>query len=569
MIATFQVSENIFQAHRASEAPIDFPFSSFAQLFYERVHDPLLSKHTFLTFYDDDRKEQRTYTYAEFGELVGRTITYLRDHLGVQYGDRIATLLFNHDDTVVIYFAAWVLGAAIVPINIEESEKTKRYILDHSEASLVFCWHETFEEINSMRYALPHIQQIISIGDDHFSSWIDAFTRVKPALPIKDGCLSDEALIVYTSGTTGPPKGVVLTAENLLIDAHGISTWHGFMMGDCLMCVLPIHHVNGIVVTLLTPFYFKGKVVLNRRFRTTAFWNRIQEEKVVCASVVPTILEFLLESPKDTRKYRLDHFRGVICGAGPLLKETAARFEDRFHFSIRHGYGLSETTCYSCFLPIDLPPDKHRDWLTTYDYPSIGVPIPHNDMAILDDQGQPLPELVKGEICIRGQTVCSGYLKRPEANEAAFQWGWFRTGDQGFFIRDIHNRPFFFVSGRLKELMIRGGINIAPLEIDEVLREHPSIKFAMAVPFENRYYGEEIAGYVVLREGLPQPSQAAILEFCRRRLPFAKCPKVIVHGEDVPYTTTGKPKRLTLKTQLSDTLARYRNVRFKDVPSKE
>ena len=117
--------------------------------------------------------------------------------------------------------------------------------------------------------------------------------------------------------------------------------------------------------------------------------------------------------------------------------------------------------------------------------------------------------------------------------------------------------------------MIRGGINISPLEIDEVLREHQSIKFSMAVPFENRYYGEEIAGYVVLREGLHQPSQAAILEFCRRRLPFAKCPKVIVYGETVPYTTTGKPKRLTLKMQLSDTLAQYRNVRFKDVRSKE
>ncbi len=131
-------------------------------------------------------------------------------------------------------------------------------------------------------------------------------------------------------------------------------------------------------------------------------------------------------------------------------------------------------------------------------------------------------------------------------------------------MRDRQGRPFFFISGRIKELIIRGGVNISPLEIDEVLRGHPSVKFAMAVPFENRYYGEEIAGYVVPHEGANMPSQSDIMKFCQSRLPFAKCPKVILFGDDIPYTATGKPKRLELKSRLSETLSAYRDKCFKE-----
>jgi long-chain acyl-CoA synthetase len=376
--------------------------------------------------------------------------------------------------------------------------------------------------------------------------------------------LEDEALIVYTSGTTGPPKGVILTAENLLIDADGITHWHGFGQEDRLMCVLPIHHVNGTIVTLVTPFYFGGGAVLNRKFKTRVFWRRLHEERVTCVSVVPTLLEFLLEENEELSSYHLERFKGVICGAGPLLKETVARFEDRFGFPIRHGYGLSETTCYSCFLPNDLNAESRRHWLTAYDFPSIGLPIKHNDMAILDERGQEVSPGARGEICIRGRTVCSGYFKRPDANDAAFRWGWFRSGDEGFYIRDPQGRPFFFISGRLKELIIRGGVNISPLEIDDVLKGHPQVKFAMTVPFENRFYGEEVAAYVVPREATEPPSERELLEYCGSRLPFSKCPKVILFGDDVPYTATGKPKRLELKSRLAPQLAGYRDVQFKD-----
>lgn len=185
-------------------------------------------------------------------------------------------------------------------------------------------------------------------------------------------------------------------------------------------------------------------------------------------------------------------------------------------------------------------------------------------MTILDEHGRPLPPAVRGEICIRGRTVCAGYFKREEANEAAFQWGWFRSGDEGLYLVDDQGRPFFFVSGRLKELIIRGGVNISPLEIDAVLKTHQAVRFAMTLPFENRYYGEEIAAYVVPKDPACTPSEADLLAHCRTRLPFAKQPKVVLFGDDVPYTSTGKPKRLELKARLAGALAQYRDRQFRD-----
>jgi long-chain acyl-CoA synthetase len=420
---------------------------------------------------------------------------------------------------------------------------------------------------------VPSIRAVIAVGEDGFQAAAVPYSigHAQPdafgaAGSLCSGSLEDESLIVYTSGTTGPPKGVVLTAANLLADADAIADWHGFGVGDRLMCVLPIHHVNGTVVTLITPFYFKGSVVLARKFRSTLFWHRLAEERVTCISVVPTLLEFLMDADENATLDGLQQFRGFICGAGPLLKDTAVRFEDRFRFPIRHGYGLSETTCYSCFLPNELTPGEHRHWLRDFEFPSIGVALRHNEMAILDDHGRPRPELSRGEICIRGATVCAGYYKRNDANDGAFQWGWFRSGDEGFYVRDGQGRPFFFISGRLKELIIRGGVNISPLEIDDVLKSHPLVRFAMAVPFDHRYYGEEIAGYVVLRDPTIKIEEGELLTHCRRALPFSKCPKVILFGEEVPYTSTGKPKRLELKAQLAAKLAGYRQHQFKEEP---
>jgi long-chain acyl-CoA synthetase len=565
------VNDHVAQARQLDGIYPTLPWSSFTDFFKSRIYDHALADRPFLIYYDDDRQLHCTYSYNEFGTMVQRAVTFLHDQVGLRRGDRLVTILFNHDITVVLYFAAWSSGITVVPINVDEPADKMRFILEHSEASAVCCWHSYVEEVKGLQRDLPALRHMVVVKDDGFMEnnvqVVRGETNYGPLAPgdtFHGGSLEDEALLVYTSGTTGHPKGVVLTVENLLIDADAIADWHHFGLNDRLMCVLPIHHVNGIVVTLVTPFYYKGSTVLNRKFKSDTFWRRLHKDHVTCVSVVPTLLEFLLDAGEDLSSYRFDRFKGFICGAGPLLKETAMRFEDRFHFPILHGYGLSETTCYSCFLPDDLSRDEHRHWLRDYEFPSIGVPLRHNVMTILNDHGQPLPEMARGEICIRGGTICAGYFKRDDANEAAFKWGWFRSGDEGFYARDKQGRPFFFISGRLKELIIRGGVNISPLEIDDALKSHPLVQFAMAIPFEHRYYGEEIAAYVVPRDGAISPTERDLLEHCRRLLPFSKCPKVILFGHEVPYTSTGKPKRLELKSRLASVLAAYRDRQFKE-----
>ena len=324
---------------------------------------------------------------------------------------------------------------------------------------------------------------------------------------------------MYTSGTTGNPKGVVLTQYNLLVDAMGIAEWHRLSEDQRMMCVLPLHHVNGIVVTLMTPLFAGAGVVLNGRFQTEKFFERISIEKVTVVSVVPTLLQFLVRSPHFSEAYRRAGFRHVICGAGPLTVELAMKFEQTFGIPVIHGYGLSETTCYSCFLPLDLSTPERQAWLSRHGFPSIGVPLPINEMAVHDADGNELGEGQKGEIVIRGHNVMAGYYDDEAANEYAFAHGWFRSGDEGFYRYDEQGRRFFFITGRLKELIIRGGVNISPFEIDEVLMEMPGVAAGIAVGFENEWYGEEVGAYVASKPDAAI-SEEQILEYCRRRLPF-------------------------------------------------
>jgi long-chain acyl-CoA synthetase len=313
-----------------------------------------------------------------------------------------------------------------------------------------------------------------------------------------------------------------------------------------MMCVLPLHHVNGIVVTLLAPLAAGCAIVLNQRFHSDRFFERISAERVSVVSVVPTLLQFLLHTRLNMEAYKLAAFRHIVCGAGPLTVELAQKFEQDFGISIIHGYGLSETTCYSCFLPIDLSPVEHRRWMSRYGFPSIGVPLPVNEMAIHDSNGNELPEGERGEIVIRGQSVMKRYHRNPEANAEAFCHGWFRSGDEGFYQFDDVGRKFFFISGRIKELIIRGGANISPFEIDEVLMHMPGVAAGIAVGFENDWYGEEVGAYVKLQPD-SLVTEAQVLAYCRKSLPFAKSPKVVVFGDSLPVTSTGKYQRNLLK----------------------
>lgn len=498
----------------------------------------------FLIYYDEHRQRSER-TYEEFVTEARQTATLLSMH-SIGHGDRVAIAGHNHPDTIVAYFACWLLGACAVPLNMTEDDDRIAFILENSKTKVVLCRTAYLERLHALRNHLPADAQPITIEQDSelpapsYPTMLHALAPHAFPSPERD-MLDDECLIVYTSGTTGNPKGVVLMQRNVMADAFDIAQWHGITPTQRMMCVLPVHHVNGTIVTHATPFLAGASVVLLRKFQTDTFFPTIKNEHVHVVSVVPTLLAFLLDASADDLDVQASGFRHIICGAGPLTCELADAFERRYHIPIIHGYGLSETTCYSCFLPLDLSEDEHRHWLQDHGFPSIGIPIPCNEMAIHDAQGNPLPEGERGEIVIRGANVMKEYYANEAANADAFTYGWFRSGDEGFFRSDANGRPYFFITGRIKELIIRGGVNLAPLEIDEVICSAPGVKAGICVGFENSMYGEEVGALVV-------PSSSAvtaesILDHCARHLPFHKSPKVVVFTDALPVTSTGKYQR--------------------------
>lgn len=563
-------SENIFpetaplihHARSTSARPHEdrmVPYRSLGELLSRRAAEH--PEKRWLTFYSDEGRAGE-FTYRAFEESARRVASFLAGPLGLREGDRVATLMVNDPRTVLVYFGAWLLGLTVVPVNCGEDDDRVRYILQNAKAKAVFAWPDQVARCELLRNACPEVRSWIEAGESARENWTaldSALQSTAPLADLPDLSPDTECLIVYTSGTTGAPKGVVLDQYNLLVDADSIASWHRFGPDDRAMCVLPIHHVNGTVVTLITPLYSGGSVVLNRRFRAQAFWQTLAGERCSWCSVVPTVLAFLCERAEDLSQRDLSAFRHIICGAGPLTVELARRFDETFGVRVVHGYGLSETTCYSCFLPIDLPREEFAHWMFECGFPSIGCPIAANEMAIHDSAGIALPPDARGEIVIRGHNVMRYYFHRPDANRDTFAHGWFRSGDEGFYRAGADGRDYYFITGRIKELIIRGGVNYSPFDIDEALCRAPGVKAAMAVGFENDFYGEEVGAYVQREEGATITAEE-IIAFCRAELPFSKCPKVVVFGDTFPVTSTGKYQRNKLKPLFAE----WKSVQFRE-----
>lgn len=496
------------------------------------------------------------YTFGQFAERIDRVANLLYHTYGIRAGGSLATISINHPHTTAIYFAAWRLGARVVPINPGETDDRAEYIFTNSESTLLIAHRNCRDNYGPIENSLPDTtRKVMILGDsadgppegwDHFESMLDAVDASQDLPPIDSVDDSAETLVVYTSGTTGHPKGVVLTQKQMFADALAISKWHAIDEHTVMMNVLPIHHVNGIVVTLLTPVFVGAEIVVNQRFRPRGFWKKLETHNVGIVSVVPTLLQFLIEANEELDLETIPNFRHFICGAGPLSVELARDFQTRFGLRILHGYGLSETVCYSCFLPIELEWHEHCTWMYEFGFPSIGCPIDVNDMAIHDAEGHDVPDGERGEIVIRGHNIMKGYFNNPDANATAFAHGWFRSGDEGFKRRGDDGKDYFFITGRLKELIIRGGINLSPFEIDEVLCAMPGVRVGLAVGFENRYYGEEVGAYVQVESG-KSINEADVIAWCKEKLTAAKCPKVVLFGDDIPVTSTGKYQRGKLK----------------------
>ena len=338
---------------------------------------------------------------------------------------------------------------------------------------------------------------------------------------------------MYTSGTTGQPKGVQLTQAQLCANAHAIAAEHQLGAADRVLGVLPLYHINAFVLTMLTPLATGGSVAMAPRFSAARFWAQASATHCTWLNVVPTIVSFLLEGPAPPRE-QVARLRFCRSASAALPVEHLHAFEARFGIGIIETMGLTETAAPAFSNPLDPALRKAG---------AVGR-ASGCEARVVDAQTLlPLPDGTTGEITIRGPQVMRGYYKDPAATKAAFTLdGWLRTGDLGR--RDSDG--FFFVTGRIKELIIKGGENIAPREIDETLLRHPDVLDAAVVGIPDRHYGQEIMACVVLRVGA-QADEAQLLVFCEAQLGRFKTPKVLRLVSDLPRGPSGKVQRLKLR----------------------
>ena len=515
---------------------------------------------TFLFYHNDDTGEQSEWTFNQLDRRVNQVANCLRDVYGVRRGDKVATLAYNHPDAVIVCFACWKLGAVATPQNAAEDDSRIAFILQNAGCKIMVTAPEYAARGIELQAQSANLENLI-VMDADYQRRLDTLDE-NFALPAAS-MLEDQALLVYTSGTTGAPKGVMLSQYNLLCDCKSLVDCQNLTSEARMMCVLPVHHVNGLCVTIITPLYVGASTVLNRGFKASVFWQRLAERRVTIVSVVPTIFQFLCEANQDLSNLDLSHFSHFVFGAGTMSIALVHRFTEQFKKKIVHGYGLSETTAFACVMPLELDTQENLHWLTHYGYPSFGTPPEVNEMDIHDPNGNPLGAGERGEIVLRGPNIMLGYFNRDDANEEAFAHGWFRSGDEGFFLPDKQGRQFYFITGRIKELINRGGVKYSPFEIEEVLQSIPGVKVGLAIAFDNEWYGEEVGAYVVKEAGA-SVSKSDVILACRKVMPFSKAPKVVVFGHDVPVTITGKYQRLKLKELFSE----HRNTQFKETKNR-
>jgi long-chain acyl-CoA synthetase len=462
----------------------------------------------------------RKFTYAQLDLAVNRTASMLAAH-GIGKGDVVSLLMPNSAEYILAYFACWKLGGVAGPVNSLLKEHETVFVMKNSEAKAILVHSEFLDRIEAIRGELPHLQSVITF-DDEAEATREFKDEGPPGVELgKD----DDAIIIYTSGTTGKPKGCLLTHGNIIANARQISEWLHFTDSDRLLTIMPLFHMNAVSVTSMSALYAGGSTVISPRFSAKRFWNVVSEYKITSFGSVATMLSILLNTYPEGVPLGLEteQLRFAMCGSAPVPAEVMKKFEATFNCPVVEGYGLSESTCRSTFNP----PDERRPG-------SCGLPI-GNEMKVFDEDDGEVADGELGEIVLRGENILKGYYKNPEATAVAFRNGWFHTGDIGYRDKD----GYFFIVDRKSDMIIRGGENIYPREIDEVLYQHPAVAAAATIGVPDELYGEEVAAFVVLKDGA-KIGEEELISYCTERLADYKCPKSIRIVKDIPKGPTGK-----------------------------
>jgi len=458
---------------------------------------------------------------SQFLAAVQRAAASLRGR-GVSAGDVVAIMLPNAASFVVSLFAAWRLGAAVTPINPSLTPAEVNYQVSDAAATVLIA-----QTAPNFDPGAPVVSTDALDGGDPTPG-----LRSAPQYP--DSAL---ALLIYTSGTTGRPKGVMLDHANLNAMCGAVIDGFKLTPDDHSLLILPLFHVNGIVVGTLSPLLAGGRATIAGRFKVDTFFDRMEQTRATYFSAVPTIYTMLCGLPASV-KPDTSSVRFAVCGAAPASVELLEAFESRYGIPIIEGYGLSEGSCASTVNPLK----------GTRKAGTVGLPLAGQTIRLVDASGKPVPDGEAGEVVIKGANVMRGYLNRPEETAEAIVDGWLHTGDVGRFDED----GYLVLVDRAKDMIIRGGENIYPREIEAVVHGLPQIAEAAVVGRAHAVYGEEPVLFVSLHpEGTLDTD--AIREHLRGSLSKYKLPVEITIMDDLPKNAVGKIDKPTLRKRLVET----------------
>lgn len=472
------------------------------------------------------------WTFVDVRAQVSRLAEWLQAR-GLGRGDRIAIALGN-GPVMALTFLAAATAATAAPLNPKyRRDEFAFYYEDTNARALIVAPGEGEEARAALRPGMLLIEAALDgAGNLVFTAEGAAGASRHDGMATPD----DVAMILHTSGTTSRPKRVPIRHRNLTASTANIIATYQLTAADRSLCVMPLFHIHGLVASLLSQLAAGGAVICPPGFDGLKFWSWVEQERPTWYSAVPTMHQVLLaRAERNAALIAANPFRFIRSSSAPLPPVVMERMEQVFGAPVIESYGMTEASHQMTSNP--LPPAQRKPG-------SVGIGF-GVEVAIMAEDGQLLPGGVKGEVVVRGPNVVDGYENNPEANAAAFVNGWFRTGDQGYLDAD----GYLVLTGRIKELINRGGEKISPLEIDNVLLRHPAVAEALAFAVPHPTLGEEVHAAVVLREGM-SVSERELRDHCARLLADFKVPRAIHILGALPRGATGKLQRITMAKTL-------------------
>jgi long-chain acyl-CoA synthetase len=482
-------------------------------------------------------------TYGELNAAISKFASGLYN-MGIRQGDHIALLLGNSPQFVIGLYGALRLGATVIPINPIYTPDEIGYILLNGDVKAVIALDLLVPMFAQAQGHLPLLKHVIICETPHgkekgisLPESMKSFADVLQSgdMHFQGPKLQDDdvAVILYTSGTTGKPKGAMLTHKNLYSNAQDSANYLKIDENDRVIATLPMFHVFCLTVALNAPLMNGGTVLIVPKFSPAKIFQIAREQQATIFAGVPTMYNFLYQyeggSAEDFRTLRL-----CISGGSSMPVALLKNFEQKFNVIVSEGYGLSEASPVTCFNPLDRPRKPG----------SIGTSIMNVENKVVNEFGEEVPVGEVGELVVRGPNVMKGYYKMPEETAHALRDGWLHTGD----LARMDEEGYFYIVDRKKEIIIVGGYNVYPREVEEVLYSHPDVVEAAVVGVPDPDYGEVVKGFVVSKN--PQLTEAVLIEYCRQHLAKYKVPSSIEFLEELPKNTTGKILRRVLKERL-------------------